>query len=345
MPIIFSDFKVLRVGYLFIALLLGCSSGPAIMESSPSAAQGDEPQYKTGDVRTVNIPGTEVTFSLVYVAGGSFMMGSSETEEGRDTDEGPQRDTKLDGYWIGQYEVTDNAFSVFRYPDRDADTTAVAGAFYDVNAVSRPSPPYEDPAFGMGGNAKPAVGMTQWGALHFAKWLTQKTGVFFRLPTEAEWENACRAGTDTPFSFGLDEADLDEYGWYEDNSEYALQRVGQKLPNDWGLYDMHGNASEWTMDEYVSTYFQDTASKNPWVEPSRLHPRTVRGGAYDDPSSETRCANRLESTLNWKRRDPQIPKSFWWNTDAPFLGFRLVAPEAGMSEDDQLFFWTMVLGE
>ena len=108
---------------------------------------------------------------------------------------------------------------------------------------------------------------------------------------------------------------------------------------------MHGNASEWTMDEYVSTYFQDTASKNPWVEPSRLHPRTVRGGAYDDPSSETRCANRLESTLNWKRRDPQIPKSFWWNTDAPFLGFRLVAPEAGMSEDDQLFFWTMVLGE
>ena len=345
MPTYSFSFRVLTTGLVFSALFVGCSTSSEIVDSGPQKSDSILSEYQTGDIRTINIPGTEVTFSLVYVESGSFLMGSPEAEDGRSPDEGPQRETRLDGYWISQYEVSDDAFSVFRYPDRDADTTAVVGTTYDVDAVSRPSPPYEDPAFGMGGKGKPAVGMTQWGALHYAKWLTQKTGVFFRLPTEAEWENACRADSETAYSFGSDGAQMDDYGWFEENSQYELQRIGQNLPNGWGLYDMHGNASEWTMDEYIATYFQDSASQNPWVEPSRLHPRTVRGGAYDDPAIEARCANRLESTLNWKRRDPQIPKSFWWNTDAPFLGFRLVAPEAGMSADDQLFFWTMVLGE
>ena len=84
---------------------------------------------------------------------------------------------------------------------------------------------------------------------------------------------------------------------------------------------------------------------DPWAMPTALHPRTVRGGAYDDYVEDVRCSARLESSLNWKRRDPQIPKSFWWNTDSPFVGFRLIRPVEAPSPEDQEMFWIMVLGE
>ncbi|NQV73805.1 SUMF1/EgtB/PvdO family nonheme iron enzyme, partial [bacterium] len=143
--------------------------------------------YKAGDTRSINIPGTDVSIKMVYVPGGEYTIGSPAGEDGRTEDEGPQRVVTISPYWISQFEASDDEYSIFRFADRDADTTAVVGATYSVDGVSRPSPPYEDPAFGLGGSGKPAVGMTQWGALHFAHWLTEKTGVFFRLPTEAEW--------------------------------------------------------------------------------------------------------------------------------------------------------------
>jgi formylglycine-generating enzyme required for sulfatase activity len=327
------------------AIVLSGCSGPLTAKQSALTASS---KYAHGDVRTINIPGTQVQFNMVFVQAGKYEVGSPETEEGRSGDEGPRHNVALSGYWIGQLELTDEEYAVFRYPDRDADTTAVPGAVYSVDGVSRPSPPYEDPAFGMGGSGKPAVGMTQWGALHYAHWLTEKTGIFFRLPTEAEWETACRAGSDDIFGFGDDASKLTNFAWNEANSSDKLQNVGEKEPNPWGLFDMHGNAAEWTMDEYQSDYyssFDTDGAIDPWSLPTRLHPRTVRGGSFYDGASDMRCATRLESTLNWKRRDPQIPKSFWWNTDAPFLGFRLVAPEQGMSAEDQIEFWTLVLGE
>ncbi len=345
--------------WLFLVFLSACVStqdpkmqdpemhdheAPAASESSMPSESG----FKLGDTRTLNIPGTNVSFSLVYVPGGTYTIGSPESEQGRDTDEGPAVSVELGGYWIGQYEVTGDEFSVFRYPDRDADTTAVPGAVYSVDAVSRPSPPYEDPAFGMGGARKPAVGMTQWGALHYAKWISEKTGVFFRLATEAEWETACKAGTTLPFGPGVDATTIAEYAWMSSNGGGKLNEVGSKKPNAWGIYDLFGNAAEWTMDEYQADYASQIAEMNsvdPWIEPSRLHPRTVKGGSYYDSAPQLRCSDRLESTLNWKRRDPQIPKSFWWNTDAPFLGFRLVAPERTLSAEELEMFWTMVLGE
>jgi len=322
------------------------SSKAAAQETSPSGRSTDS-AFVPGDVREINIPGTDVSFTMVYVPGGTYRIGTPVDEEGRENDEGPLQEVTIDGFWMGQFEVTDDEFGVFRNPDRDADTTAVPGAVYKVDAVSRPSPPYEDPAFGMGGSGKPAVGMTQWGGLHYAKWLTEKTGIFFRLPSEAEWEVACRAGADPDDAPALSGRALEAAAWYDENSDLLLQSVGQKRANAWELYDMLGNAAEWMLDEYVEDYHARIAgaSNNPWIEPTRLHPRTVRGGDYGETAAALRCGARLESTTDWKRRDPQIPKSFWWNTDSPFVGFRVMAPEHPPSADDQLFFWAMVLGE
>ncbi len=111
--------------------------------------------------------------------------------------------------------------------------------------------------------------------------------------------------------------------------------------------ELDGNVAEWTLDQYEAGYYDSLvadAARNPWRQPTRLHPRTVRGGAYDDPPGALRCAGRIESSLSWKRRDPQIPKSIWWNTDSPFVGFRLVRPAMRPSAEEREDFWSLVLG-
>ncbi len=300
-----------------------------------------------GNIRTYRIPGSSVTFDMVAVPGGQFTMGTPADAIEREDDELPQMEVMVDGFLIGRYEVTYDEYLVFQYANRDSDSTAVEGRRLDVDAVARPSPPYEDPAHGMGGNRYPAVGMTQWGALHFSKWLSEKTGEFFRLPTEAEWEYACKAGT-AGTSSGNATSRLDTTAWFDKNSDYRLHQVGRKRANAWGLHDLLGNAAEWTLDQYDGKFYTELKSSdrhNPWRVPDRLHPRTVRGGAYDDGASELRCSSRFESSLNWKRRDPQIPKSFWWNTDSPFVGFRLVRPLDQPDAEEQEAFWQLVLGE
>jgi len=292
---------------------------------------------------TVAIPGTSVRFELAYLPGGTFMMGSPDDEEGRDPDEGPRREVTLEPFWIGVHEVTWDEYAVFRFVDRDSDSTAVNGSPYRADAAARPSPPYEDPSHGLGNEGHPAAGMTQWAALQYAKWLSEKTGDFYRLPTEAEWEYACRAGGDETLT-GIA---LDRAAWHFENSGETFHRVGGKRANAWGLYDLLGNVAEWTLDQYASDYFGRMPADGalaPWSAPTALHPRTVRGGAYDDDPEDVRCAARLESSLNWKRRDPQIPKSFWWNTDSPFVGFRLVRPAVPPSPEEIELFWMQVLG-
>ena len=292
------------------------------------------------------IPGTDVTLIMALVTGGVFIMGSPDGEPGRDSDEGPRRTVALDPFWIGIHEVTHEQFSIYRYRRLDSEASELTGERFDVDAVSRPSPPYEDPAHGMGGDDRPATGMTQWAALQYARWLSLKTGRLYRLPTEAEWEYACRAGTETAFPFGDMPQTLDAHAWYAANSGDRVQAVGRKSANAWGVHDMLGNVAEWTMDQYDAAAYATwpDSVRAPWARPTSEHPRTVRGGAFDDDPDALRCSDRLESTLRWKRRDPQLPKSRWWNTDSPHVGFRLVSPDRAFTIEEIRFFWADLLG-
>ena len=320
---------------LICLLWSGCAA-PAPMVSSGPAGTASQATI------TETIPGTEVSLVLVEIPGGTFTMGSPAHEIGRSEDEGPQREVTIESFYMGVHEVIYDAWVVYRMRERDNAIAAPGVTSFDPDIVARPSPPYEDPAHGMGTMGHPAVGMTQWAALQFARWLSEKTGHFYRLPTEAEWEYACRAGTSTPYSFR--EHALDAHAWYFENSDEAYHRAGTKAPNPWGLYDMHGNVAEWTLDEYQATYYELMPAHSPWSMPTRLYPRTVRGGAYDDDPEALRCAARLRSSAEWKRRDPQIPKSMWWNTDSPFVGFRLVRPVVAPTPEEQTEFWSVVLG-
>jgi len=195
------------------------------------------------------------------------------------------------------------------------------------DAVSRPTKPYVEMSFGMGRDGYPAISMTQHAANKYCEWLSAKTGQFYRLPTEAEWEYACRAGTTTAYSFGDDASKLGDYAWFEKNSDVKYQKIGRKKPNLWGLYDMHGNVAEWCLDQYTPNYEQFVSGAvDPWVKATKPYPHAVRGGSWDDPLEKLRTAARRASDKSWKMQDPQLPKSIWYHTDAQFLGFRMVRP-------------------
>ena len=278
---------------------------------------------------------------MVPVPAGTFTMGSNSNETGRDDDEGPQTIFNISPFWMGQYEVTQEEFLSFTNDMNLAMNI-------DADAITRPSQPYIDFTPGMGkGGRYPANSMQQYGALMYCRWLYQKTGIFFRLPTEAEWEYAARAGSSSRFFSGDDENILSDYAWYNKNSGDKYHEVGLLKPNAWGLYDMAGNIAEWTLDQYEEKYFEQLKSEkdNPVLKPEKRHPRTLKGGSYADTANELRVANRIKSDLKWNQRDPQIPKSKWWNTDAPFIGFRIIRPLEQPTVEEVESFFKLYLGK
>jgi formylglycine-generating enzyme required for sulfatase activity len=197
-------------------------------------------------------------------------------------------------------------------------------------------------SFGMGKDGFPAISMTQHAANKYCQWLSAKTGQFYRLPTEAEWEYACRAGTTTTYFFGNDAAQLKEYAWFEANSDFKYQKVGKKKPNPWGLFDMHGNVAEWCLDQYAPDYYQqfkDKVAENPWNKSTKPYPQVVRGGSWDDTPEALRSAGRRFSGKEWKAQDPQLPKSIWYVTDAQFLGLRVIRPLKVPSAEEMFKYW------
>jgi sulfatase modifying factor 1 len=270
------------------------------------------------------IEGTKLSFDMLPIPAGSFLMGSKNGN----ADEKPAHKVKLDAFWMSKVEVTWDIFEPFLYKDYEVENNA-SPISKEVDAVTRPTKPYLDMTFGMGKENYPAIAMTQYNAIQFCKWLYVRTGIFYRLPTEAEWEYACKAGTETAYSFGNAEKNLDEYGWYATNSEKKTHEVGTKKPNAWGLYDMHGNVAEWTADQYIADFYAkdaDNELKNPVAKPTKLYPLVIRGGSYEDEAKALRSTARRASDPSWKQIDPQIPKSNWWFPEAPFVGIRLVRP-------------------
>jgi formylglycine-generating enzyme required for sulfatase activity len=283
---------------------------------------------------TNTIPGTRVSYGMVPIHGGGFVMGSPDNEPNRKPDEGPQHKVKISPFWMGQCEVTWNEYELFMYPDeekrmRQGNPTDSSGDKL-ADAVTHPSKPYVEMSFGMGKDGFPAISMTHHAANKYCQWLSAKTGQFYRLPTEAEWEYACRAGTTTPYFFGNDSSKLGDYAWYEQNSDFKYQKVGKKKPNPWGLYDICGNVVEWVLDQYDPDYYKQCAAAgevaNPWNKATKPYPHSVRGGSWDDEATMCRSAARRGSDRTWKMTDPQLPKSVWYLSDAQWVGFRVVRP-------------------
>ncbi|MGS2761756.1 formylglycine-generating enzyme family protein [Sinomicrobium sp. M5D2P9] len=293
------------------------------------------------DPYTQEIPGTSVSFDMAPIPEGTFKMGSSEGDTAQQADEVPQHEVKISPFWMGTHEITWDIYEMFL--NRDYEQTMSDSPVTDeVDAVSRPTTPYLDMTFGMGKENMPAIGMTQYNALQFCKWLYAKTGIFYRLPTEAEWEYACRAGASSLYFFGDSPEKLDDYAWYADNSEDKPHPIGQKKPNPWGLYDILGNVIEWTADQYTEDSYQRFAGKttdNPIVEATELYPRSVRGGSYKSEAEDLRSARRFASSPSWKQIDPQMPKSNWWFPEAPFLGIRVVRPLNPPSEEEIMAYY------
>ena len=278
-------------------------------------------QSKYFDPYEQSVPGSPFRFKMVPVHAGSFIIGSPAGEKGRSADEGPQQKLSVAAFWMGAYEVTRDEFDVFL---KDESTSQNS----DVDAITRPSPQYIDFSWGMGKEGGyPANSMSQYGALMYCRWLYKKTGVFFRLPTEAEWEYACRAGSSSAYFFGNDASKLEQYAWYEKNSDDKFHKVGQKSANAWGLYDMLGNVMEWTLDHYEANRYASMSNASPaTVANQEQYPKALRGGGFTETAEELRSARRFSSDPSWNRRDPQIPKSKWWLTDARQVGFRVVRP-------------------
>jgi formylglycine-generating enzyme required for sulfatase activity len=275
----------------------------------------------------VTIPLTSVKYDMVPIPGGEFQMGSA----GGKKDETPVHTVRIEPFWMQAHEVTWDEYRLFMFANQAGETGHPDPL---VDAVSRPTKPYVEMSFGMGINGFPAISMTQHAANKYAEWLSAKTGEFYRLPTEAEWEYACRANGPAP-------AALDDYAWYAANSNGKYQKVATKKPNAWGLYDMLGNVMEWTLDQYMPDYsqFAGKTVTEPWVIATKPYPHAVRGGSWNDSAEQVRCAARVPSDPSWKMEDPQLPKSIWYHTDAQWLGFRLVRPVKAPSAAEKKRYW------
>jgi formylglycine-generating enzyme required for sulfatase activity len=277
--------------------------------------------------------GEKISFDMVLIPAGNYRMGSPANEAGRKDDEGPQHEVRLDSFYLCTTETTIELFMAYYQETvsakRDFVTTQEAQKQTDkpedLDAVTGPTPVYGDMTMGYE-NKHPAMGMTWHNAMTFCRWLSKNTGKEYRLPTEAEWEYACRAGADNVFGVTSDPEQLKEFAWYDATADSETNAIGKKKPNAWGLYDMSGNVREWVYDFYNPDAYKQAAANAPAVNPKgpesgQVH--VARGGDYNSPAEELRCAARAFEEKWWRSGDPQIPKSMWWLPEMDIIGFRV----------------------
>ena len=343
---------MIALAALLVVFMAGCTASSEVAEESADRASETEVSERATETDpnftelSAEIPNTNQAIDMVPIEGGSFMMGPYN-----DT----QHEVKVDPFWMSQYEISWNLYNLFAEEslenirrdlykvlyDVDIEADAVASATLTdevlellreaeipADVISLPSPAYGDMSGGMGTDGYPAINMTHYAAFMFTKWLTVKTGEFYRLPTEAEWEFACRAGSTDYYEPPTDD-ELDRFAWHRGNSDRRYHRIDSKEPNAFGLYNMLGNVAEYTLDQYHENYFgqlDEEPAVNPMFVPTELYPRAVRGGSWMDNPDMASCLQRRGTNPNWKRDDPQLPKSMWWHTNAYFVGFRIVKP-------------------
>ncbi len=283
------------------------------------------------------LAGKDKLITMTPVAGGLFNMGSPEDEAGGRKDERPVRAVRLSDFWISTMEIPWDVYELFVYRNADTPTENQGEVRLEIDGVSSATMPYVNynkPGY-------PVINITQYAASQFCKWLTAKTGYYYRLPTEAEWEYACRADSKDTFSFGPLSKSIASYAWYKGNSDGKLHKGGMKEPNALGLYDMHGNVAEWVIDRYDRNGYphHNDMVTDPFQLGEELYPQVVRGGSYKDEPARVRSAARGYSKRSWKKRDPQSPKSLWWHTNAIHVGFRIVRPRALPAQDELTKYW------
>jgi len=296
---------------------------------------------------TEYIPGSGVSFEMVAVPGGSFRMGSLPDEPFRDGDEGPLRNVTVSPFFMGKIEVTWDEYLVFFKQTGSQGKTADAylnATGIETDAISGPTPPWGAPDQGWGKGRMPAISMTHHAAEVYCRWLSGVTGKTYRLPTEAEWEYAARAGTVTPYFFegnpkkfvrhgladrifGVDTAVINSYVIYAENSSSRPALPVRVRENPFGLLHTLGNVAEFCSDWYAEDAYAQSP-EGPLSDPAGPAAGTehvIRGGSYRDGADQTRSASRDHTrTTQWLKTDPQIPKSIWWYSDCLHVGFRVV---------------------
>ncbi len=235
--------------------------------------------------------GSNVTasFKLLRLPAGKITLGATDANE---------KEYEIKPIWIGQYEVTWDEYDIF-WQALDLTTDERSKARKEG---TRPLTPYVAPDRDWGHDGFPAGSMHCRMAKLYCEWLSKQTGHNYRLPTEAEWEYACRAGAGAPLKPVKEE--LESFAWYASNSKAQTQHVGKKKPNAWGLHDMLGNVAEWVIQADGR--------------------EAIAGGSFADRAAEVHSGARAYFDKSWQRSEPQLPKNTSWFCDAGFVGFRVV---------------------
>ena len=287
------------------------------------------------------MPGSGVKFEMAPIPGGTFTMGAGPSDSAANEDEKPARQVQIKPFWMGKFEVSWREFDAYY---SETVTRGKNEAGLKIDAISGPTPPYGSPDQGWGKGSQPAITMRHYTALKYCEWLSSVTGRKYRLPTEAEWEYAARAGNPGPYFFS-EEADeswwsslfgskevspelIDEFAVYSENSKYRTHAPRSKKPNPWGLYHMLGNVREFCLDWYAPDILSQYPEGEVILDPQGPETGTeyvIRGGSFRSQPQELRVSARdYTRTDQWMRTDPQTPKSVWWYSDVTDVGFRVV---------------------
>ncbi|MDD4032073.1 MAG: SUMF1/EgtB/PvdO family nonheme iron enzyme [Bacteroidales bacterium] len=298
---------------------------------------------------TEYIPGTAVSFNLKAIPGGSFAMGSPDSEPFRKEDEGPVRRVTVKSFFMAEVETSWDEYLAFfsetlsegrPIPEQVRETNRLAQT---ADAITGPTPPFGAPDQGWGYGKRPAITMTHYAAEVYCQWLSSKTGKKYRLPTEAEWEYAARGGTETPYFFegdpksfssqgfwrkffSPDTAVINHYVIYSLNAGSKTKEPSAVGANPFGLKNMSGNVMEYCTDFYAADAYSQTGTEvSDPKGPAEGTEHVVRGGDYTRDAAEVRSAARDYSRHDqWLKTDPQQPKSIWWYSDTRSIGFRVV---------------------